>query len=247
MLNALALLYHTHHSRHAEDLPLWLELAACQGDPILELGCGTGRVLLPLAQSGRRIVGLDLNAAMLAYLKNSLQPAAASRVSLLQADMVKFNLALRFALVIIPCNTFSMLSAAQRRSALGCILQHLQPGGLLAISLPNPAFLQNLPRRSRAEVEEHFPHPLDGEPVQVSSAWERSARHLTLTWHYDHLLPDGRVQRLSMQARHELASLEIYQEELQAAGLRFSAAFGDYDQSPLSPTSPLLILLANRP
>jgi hypothetical protein len=81
----------------------------------------------------------------------------------------------------------------------------------------------------------------------VSSAWERSARHLTITWHYDHLLPDGRVQRLTLQARHELASLEVYQSEIHAAGLRLVAAYGDYDQSALSPASPLLILLADVP
>ena len=46
--------YHAHHNRHLEDLPFWLDLAAQTGDPLLELGCGTGRVLIPLAQAGYR-------------------------------------------------------------------------------------------------------------------------------------------------------------------------------------------------
>ena len=52
-------LYHAHHNRSLEDLPFWLELAAQAGDPILELGCGTGRVLIPLAQAGYHTIGLD--------------------------------------------------------------------------------------------------------------------------------------------------------------------------------------------
>ena len=55
----LARLYHAHHSRNLEDLPFWQELARQQGSPILELGCGSGRVLLPLARAGYNVVGLE--------------------------------------------------------------------------------------------------------------------------------------------------------------------------------------------
>jgi SAM-dependent methyltransferase len=242
----LASLYHAHHKRHLEDLPFWVELAHRKGDPILELGCGSGRVLMPLARSGWRVVGLESDPGMLSVLRENMEAGLEGRVELVRGDMAAFYLERRFALILLPCNTFSTLSAAQRRATLDCVRRHLQPDGIFAASLPNPAVLRRLPRRSEPEVEESFPHPLDGEPVQVSSAWERSAQHFTIYWHYDHLLPDGRVERISQQARHELASPQTYLAELEVADLRLLEQYGDFDRSPYSPRAPSLILLAGK-
>jgi hypothetical protein len=104
--------------------------------------------------------------------------------------------------------------------------------------------LKRLPRHSEPEIEESFPHPLDGEPVQVSSAWERLAQSLTITWHYDHLLPDGRVERVSTQVRHTLTPMETYLAELEAADLSLVECFGDFDRSPYTQEAPSLIFLA---
>lgn len=240
----LARLYHAHHAPHLEDLPFWLELARQQGSPILELGCGSGRILLPLARDGYTVAGLERDPDMLYTLREAMEPELADRVELIQGDMAAFALGRRFPLIILPCNTISTLSAAQRQATLACIHRHLQPEGLFAASLPNPAVLKRLPRRSEAEIEESFHHPLDGEPVQVSSAWERRDQSLTITWHYDHLLPDGRVERVSTQVSHTLAPVETYLAELEAAGLSIVECFGDFDRSPYSPQAPSLIFLA---
>ena len=53
-------------------------------------------------------------------------------------------------------------------------------------------------------MDETFTHPVTGNPVQVSSGWQRTRSHFTVTWHYDHLLPDGEVERLTVQSRHDL-------------------------------------------
>lgn len=242
----LARLYHAHHNRHMEDLPFWLELARQQGSPILELGCGSGRILLPLARAGYRMVGLERDPDMLSVLRENMEPGLADRVELVQGDMVDFELERRFPLILLPCNTFSTLYASQRRATLDGIFRHLQPDGLFATSLPNPAVLQRLPRRSELEVEESFPHPLDGEPVQVSSGWERTKAHFVVHWCYDHLLPDGRVERASMQVSHELAPIEVYLAELETAGLGQVAYYGDFDRLPFSLQAPSLILLARK-
>jgi len=240
----LARLYHTHHSRHMEDLPFWLDLARQQGGPILELGCGSGRVTLPVVEAGYKVVGLDHNPEMLDYLRERLSPPVGDRLRLSQADMTAFDLGKRFPLILLPCNTYSAFGANQRRSLLDCVRRHLSLQGLFAASLPNPNLLRRLPRTSDPDVEESFPHPLDGEPVQVSSGWERSAGRLTVTWHYDHLLPDGSVERLSMQASHDLAPAQAHLAEIEAAGLRLVDTFGDFDRSPFTPQSPLMIFIA---
>lgn len=242
-----SILYHSHHRLHMEDLPLWLDLAERQGGAILELGCGTGRILLPLATAGHRVLGLDRDAGMLAVLANNLTAFLSVKVDVIQADMAAIPLRAIFNLVIMPCNTFSTLLDDERRNVLGWISKHLAAGGVFAASLPNPHFLQSLPNKSDAEIEEVFFHPLDGEPVQVSSAWKRTQRYFNLTWHYDHLLEDGRVQRVSIQVRHNLLTVAEFLSEFSEAGLQVVGMYGDYDRSPYDGDAPNLILLATAP
>lgn len=237
-------LYHAHHKRHLDDLPFWLKLADKHGDLILELGCGTGRVLLPLAQAGYRMYGLDSNHGMLALLRQGLTPELIPKVSVWQGDMVHFRIALNFPLIIMPCNTFSILSYRQRRSSIAHVASHLLDQGLFAASLPNPTLLKYLPEQSDPVIEETYPHPLDGEPVQVSSGWVRTEDHFTVTWHYDHLLPDGSVERFSYHVRHNLVPPKQINDELGDAGLRIRERFGDFDGSSYSVDAPFFIFLA---
>lgn len=237
-------LYDAHHSSHKEDLPFWLDLAKQQKDPILELGCGTGRVLLPLAQAGWQMVGLDNDLDMLEYLHQRMPASLSPSPLILAAEITKFRFAVNFALMILPCNTWSTLSAKQRLQALGCIREHLRPGGLFAVSMPGPDLLMSLPARSDPIIEEHYHHPLNGSPVQVSSGWRRGQKYFSVTWHYDHLMTDGSVERITARVRHDLASVQDYQQEVKAAGLTIQAVYGDYEYSPYSSESQELILVA---
>ena len=240
----LASLYHAHHSQDALDVPFWLGLAEEMGSPVLELGCGSGRVSLALAEAGHRMYGLDKDPGMLAFFRNQIERHSHSRIHLLQADLTRFHLNCKFPLIILPCNTYSTLTPDERQSTLRCVTRHLQPGGYFAVSLPNPAALLELPPRGEAELETVFPHPRDGEPVQVSSSWRRSGRQLIFEWHYDHLLPDGQVKRHSMHIRQNLTPVDAYREEFQHAGLKIAFVYGDYNRSSYTPHAPHLILEA---
>jgi len=237
-------LYHAHHNRYLEDVPFWLELAAQHGDPVLELGCGTGRVLLSLARAGHRVIGLDNDMSMLHFLRSNLEATLQPAPEVFVADLATFRLAVRFRLIILPCNTFSTLPAESRRVALQCVRMHLQPGGLFATSVPNPRLLLDLPARSEAQVEDEFTNPLTGNPVQVSSAWRRTKTHFMVTWYYDHLFPDGTIQRLTSEVRHELACAQDYMDDIRAAGLDIEAVYGDFDHSAYDPQSPYLLIIA---
>ena len=240
----LPTLYHTHHSLHSEDLSFWLELAGSSKDPILELGCGTGRVLVPLAQQGHILCGLDSDFSMLAFLHANLPEMLKASVHIFQADFAHFNLSQKFGLILMPCNTYSTLSAPLRQATLHNVRRHLQPNGRFAFSMPNPVIFKRLSAHSETELEEIFIHPASGEPVQVSSGWQRDRKHFTIFWHYDHLLSNGEVQRTSTQTRHNLEAMPIYLDEIRAAGFQELKLFGDFDRAEFVEDSPYAIVMA---
>ncbi len=244
MKNRTPELYHAHHNRYLEDLHFWLELAERYADPILELGCGTGRVLQPLLKAGYQAIGLDNDFAMLSYLHNFASEEIKTQIKVFQSDLTQFCLAIRFKLILLPCNTFSTLTPFQRRSALELVKTHLAPGGAFAFSIPNPEFLLSLPEQADPEVEDTFLLPLTGESIQVSSAWLRTRRCFIFTWHYDILSSDGQVDRITLNIEHTLTSPLKYLEEIQAVGLRIVDMWGDFDGSPYTSDSPFLLLCA---
>lgn len=234
--------YHAHHSLHLEDLPFWLELARRQGGPVLELGCGTGRLLIPMAHAGFQVYGLDKDGAMLIFLKSLLQQDLQPAPRLFLADMSALCLAKSFPLIFLACNTFSVLSSAQRQACLHGVRRHLRAGGVFSASIPNPAVLWGMPAQGETEEEDVFYDPTTGNPVVVSSQWERGEKLFIIRWHYDQLLPDGRVQRTSVEARQQLATISEYVEEIRAAGLQVVIQQGDYDGSPYTTQSPYWIV-----
>jgi SAM-dependent methyltransferase len=237
-----AWLYHNHHSLHNEDFAFWLDLASRQGNPVLELACGTGRLTIPLAQAGFEVTGVDHDTRMLAFLKDRITLDLSHRIALVQADATDFRFARRFSLVFLGCNTYSTLKADSRARTLLAVREQLLPEGIFAASMPNPVVIAGLPDYGELEIEEDFIHPWSGNPVQVSSEYTKDDECYRLKWHYDHLLPNGIVDRITMETTHTLASVDDYLAEVKRASLRTSAIFGDYDYSDYNQDSPYLIL-----
>jgi SAM-dependent methyltransferase len=121
--------------RYVADLPLWRALAAehASAGPVLDVGCGTGRVALELARAGHQVVGLDVDAALLGALRAG---AAGLPVETACADARDFSLGRRFPLVLAPMQTVQLLGGPEGRAAfLRRAAAHLKPGGLLACAL----------------------------------------------------------------------------------------------------------------
>jgi SAM-dependent methyltransferase len=118
---------------YAADLPLWEELAERCGGPVLELGCGTGRVALHLARRGHAVVGLDRDPELLAELASRGDGLPLSTV---EADARAFEVEEPVGLVLAPTHLLQLLpDAAQRRESLASIAAALRPGGLLAAAI----------------------------------------------------------------------------------------------------------------
>lgn len=125
------------------DVQLYVELGHAEGGRVLEVGCGSGRLTLPLARAGLRVDGVDISPHMLALARAKLEgdPAVTERITVHEADMRTFDVLERgpFDLAIVPVRSFAYLTERHDQAAtLQRIAAHLRPGGVLAIDLLNP-------------------------------------------------------------------------------------------------------------
>ena len=124
-----------------DDIPFYVTLAqeaALHGQSVLELGCGTGRVTIPMAQTGARVTGLDNAGPMLEVARRKAADAGVD-VAWVEGDMASFSLEQRFGLVAIPFRSFLMLLTTElQKSCLACVGEHLLDGGRLALNFFNP-------------------------------------------------------------------------------------------------------------
>jgi SAM-dependent methyltransferase len=118
--------------------PFHQQLASKRGGSVLELACGTGRLIIPLTLDGHEVVGLDSSPTMLAAARQKAQ-AAGARATWLQGDMPSFDLRRRFDLIIVSCNSLAhMLTSEALVGCLQLIGRQLEPWGTLALGVVNP-------------------------------------------------------------------------------------------------------------
>jgi SAM-dependent methyltransferase len=138
-----------HAINYTSDIQFYVDMAVESGGPVLEMGCGTGRILLPTARAGVEIEGSDLSRGMLDALRGKLEqepPEVRRRVRLTEGDCRSLDLGRRFALVTAPFRVAQiLLGRDDQRAWLGNVRRHLRPGGVLCFDVfqPNFAFLAN--------------------------------------------------------------------------------------------------------
>lgn len=221
------------------DVQFFVDAAAAAGGPVLEAGCGTGRVLLPCARAGARMTGLDLSDGMLKLLHAKLEKEPAdvrARVNIVKGDMRDFALNERFALAQIPFRPFQhLLTVPEQRACLQSIRRHLVPGGRLILDVydPNMKLLLDERRRDESEVEACFDLP-DGRKVErrfriPAVHFCRQVQDVELIYYVTH--PDGRQERIvdafpmRYFFRYELEHL------LASEGFSVEALYGDYKKT----------------
>jgi ubiquinone/menaquinone biosynthesis C-methylase UbiE len=125
------------------DVEWYCQRAVQAGGPVLELGCGTGRITLPLAEAGVNVVALDASQTMLAALNAKVarhSPAVRARIRLIEGDMRTFELPERFALIIAPFRALlHNVTEADQLACLERVRQHLLPGGRFAFNVFHPS------------------------------------------------------------------------------------------------------------
>src|SRR5690348_11544068 len=238
--------------RQRADVDFYKEWAAQQGDPVLELGCGTGRILLRLAQAGHRVCGLDLSPHMLARCREKLHPLAddvQQRVTLVQGDMTGFDLNEKFSLIIIPFRPFQHLLATEDQLAcLAHAKRHLTATGRLIVDffqtdarrMHDPFFLQERPVPGEVSLP-------DGRIVRVRErtvAFHRAIQCNDVELIYYVTYPDGHTERLPNPFRIRYFFRYEVEHLLARVGFRVSELYGDFTRAPLRDDSPEMIFIA---
>ncbi len=237
------------------DVRFYVETAGESGGPVLEVGCGTGRILIPTARSGIEIVGLDASAGMLEACRRRIgaePPELRDRVSLHRGDMRDFDLERTFRLVTIPFRPFQhLITVADQLACLTAIRRHLAANGRLVFDVFNPSIHNLAKLADGAETDEEPPFTLpDGRIIvrrhrMVERDLIRQVNTGELVYYVTH--PDGRQERL-VQAFQMRCIFRFEAEHLLVrAGFTVDQVYSDFDRSPYGSRYPgELIFVARR-
>ena len=240
--------YDLENADFTDDLDFWLELAEAYGDPILELGCGTGRVVLNLARRGHAVTGVDNAPEMLARLEDKLRVATGKHLptapTLLRAAMHNFASDQSFALALMPFNTFMhLLTPEEQVAALTNIRQHLRPGAVLALDMPNPGEAYAATEQGLT-LERTFADGANTIQQFSSVSVDRAGQLAQITWLYDSIAPGGAVTRTIVPLTLRYTFPGEMRLLLEKCGFALAHLYGDYSRAPFADGSPRMIVLA---
>jgi SAM-dependent methyltransferase len=237
-----AALYDWEYRRRRDDVRFYTTLADERGGPILDLGCGTGRLMLPLVRAGHVVVGVDRAPAMLARAAARLDRLARRvrrRALLVRGDLQQLPVGRRFQFAVAAFHTIQHVATDRELTRFFAgVARVLRPGGWFAFDTfaPNAQFLRRANAHPRAAgrrwARTRFRHPTTGVATEYSESYRLDGKQLTSTFHYRAV---GSRQR--REARVELAHRLIDPAEidrlLARTGLALIATWGGFDWRPL--------------
>lgn len=229
------------------DLAFYRDVAHQSGTEALELGVGTGRVAIALAQAGIRVLGLDSSPHMLRVARTKLaqEPEAVrNRVTLTLGDMRAFDLDHSFPFIYLPASTFDHnLTHEDQHRTLRCVHTHLRPSGRFAFDL------DQTPPETPDRTWWIDRHVLEGDRMVVRSVFKRrdeEQRRLHLDLFFDVYAGGKFVERYHEYGETALLTKDDVAALLDEAGFRVCDLYGDFTRSTYSPTAPRMVLVTTR-
>ncbi len=241
----------------SDDLPLYRELAAAEGGRVLEVACGSGRVLVPLAQAGFDIVGLDASPHMLGLARDKLEkagPDVANHARLIQGDMRVLDLQDEadepFDMAIVAVKSIAYLvERDDQLKTLKNIARHLRPGALFAIDLlhPTPDLLAERAGSLRQDLTQSDPET--GTVVMrtetlVANDLARQVRLMRSA--YEIIERDGSVTKRIVEWPYRYLHRFEAEHLLERAGFCIEALYGGYRREPFTSDSATMLFLARK-
>lgn len=240
--------------RDRPDVEFFVDMAVESGGPVLEVGCGTGRILIPTARENIAITGLDLSEAMLEVCRRSAvreNDNVLNRITLVQGDMRAFKLDTRFALITLPFRPFQhLLEVEDQIACLECLHAHLADDGCLILDLFYP-MIERL-------TEKEYPTEFEAEPVSVledGSEMIRSARTTSVDMtkqcidvelQHDFVYPDGRTDRITENITMRYFFRYEVEHLLARCGFVVQNLYADYERTPFGEVYPSEMIFVAR-
>ncbi len=245
----IARYYDLSHQPLVEDIPFLLRQAAETGGPALELGCGSGRLLVPLARAGVAVVGVDNSPEMLARAAMRLagEPVEVrAGVRLVEGDVR--SLALPglepFALAYFGYNTFLHLDETAAAAALRRLRPLLRPGARLLIDVDHPLALSAAGDDPDFVLEDELRDEALGETIRQFTAYESvpGEQAVDVTWVYE-TNKSGDDAPTRVKLRYHYFYPHQYDLLFGLTGFRLLGLLGDYDDSRFDEDSERLIIV----
>jgi ubiquinone/menaquinone biosynthesis C-methylase UbiE len=224
------------------DVAFYVGEARADGSPILELGCGTGRITIPMAEAGLDVVGLDASHDMLVIARGklaALSPPLRRRVQLVEGDMRSFAMDRRFSLVTIPYRAFlHNLTVEDQLHTLRRVGEHLSDNGRLIFNIFDPK-VQNLAAGSwsmPASRRREFVHPRTGNRVTIKEefTYDLERQMVDGAFVFDEI--NTTTGKIVETIRSPLTLRYVFRYEMEhlltLSGFRIDALFGDFKRGP---------------
>ncbi len=247
----VARFYDAENQDKTDDLAMYSRLAAAGTGDILDVGCGTGRVLLHLAQEGHRVYGIDSDRRMLDRLerKLALSPEPPKQISAVYADVLRHDYEHSFGLILLTYNALMHFREQEQQIALLRRLRGwLAEAGKLVIDLPNAGPVFASEDSGALILERTFLDDESGHLIMLQSvsALDRAAQLLHIDWIYDEIDGDGAVKRLLAPHTLRYFFLPELRLLLERCGLALEKVYGDTEDGDYVADSERMIVHARR-
>jgi SAM-dependent methyltransferase len=237
--------YDAKYKEFKADLPFYFRQVRKYGEPVLELACGTGRIAIPLAESGYKVTGLDVSEAMLSEARRKAN-AGGVQIEWIHADCRRFDLNRKFRTILFPFTALAhLLDLESVEGCFACVRRHLTEHGAFILDYFNPRldYLLRDPEKRYPAAE--YPHPDGKGQVVITENNRYDAVHQInhVKWYY----------RIEGQAHEMVENLDMrifYPQELNALlfynGFVMDAKFGDYDETSFQAESRRQLIVCRR-
>ena len=244
--------YDSRLSKFTKDISFWIQAAKEWGGPILELGCGTGRVVVPLSREGFQVTGVDLSESMLREARRKSREEEL-QIEWIKADMRDFDLGRKYRLIILPANTIChLLSREDLEACLHQVREHLQEDGRFLIDVFNPSL--SVLVRDPSQKYPHSDYPAPGREasrrdegrivVTENNAYDSASQINTVKLFYH--LP-GRKDEFIEELKMRIYFPQELDALLRYNGLVVEAKWGDYERRPFSRTAKRQLIVCRSP
>jgi ubiquinone/menaquinone biosynthesis C-methylase UbiE len=237
---------------YIQDTPLWIEYAQKCKSPVLELACGTGRALIPIAREGFEITGLDSNESMLKKAKEKIKKKpqeVQNRIELIKSDMTNFQIKKKFNLILIVFNSFQhLLTIQDQDNCLKSIHRHLTDNGRLIITVfyPDLTRPEGVIRKEDYKIVQDYPEKGDKTELLCYQYFNHKKQETDVSYLLDTQKPNGQLQRKRMSFTIHYFFPTEFERMLISNGFVVEELFGNFDKSQFTGKSPLMIFVARK-